>query len=96
MCKNMENKNENYLETLQEENLLDLFIISCISADSLFSVEDCDESLKALMGALNELETANIERKDFYKKLIVDGIQIVERDRQMFLDEQNKNTTEDE
>ena len=92
----MENKDKNFLETLQEENLLDLFIVSCISADSLFSVEDCDESLTALKDALNDIETANIERKDFYKKLIVDGIQIVERDRQMFLDEQNKNNTEDE
>ena len=92
----MENKDKNFLETLQEENLLDLFIVSCISADSLFSVEDCDESLAALKGALNDIETANIERKDFYKKLIVDGIQIVERDRQMFLDEQNETNTSDE
>lgn len=92
----MENKDKNFLETLQEENLLDLFIVSCISADSLFSVEDCDESLTALKGALNDIETANIERKDFYKKLIVDGIQIVERDRQMFLDEQNETNTSDE
>lgn len=92
----MENKDKNFLETLQEENLLDLFIVSCISADSLFSVEDCDESLVALKDALNDIETANIERKDFYKKLIVDGIQIVERDRQMFLDEQNETNTSDE
>lgn len=92
----MENKDKNYLETLQEEKLLDLFIISCISADNLFTVEDCDESLSVLTGLLLEIDTANIERKDFYKKLIVDGIQIVERDRQMFLDEQNKNNTEDE
>lgn len=92
----MENKDKNFLETLQEENLLDLFIVSCISADSLFSVEDCDESLTALKDALNDIETANIERKDFYKKLIVDGIQIVERDRQMFLDEQNETNTSDE
>lgn len=92
----MENKDKNFLETLQEENLLDLFIVSCISADSLCSVEDCDESLTALMDALNDIETANIERKDFYKKLIVDGIQIVERDRQMFLDEQNETNTSDE
>jgi hypothetical protein len=92
----MENKDKNFLETLQEENLLDLFIVSCISADSLFSVEDCDESLTALKDALNDIETANIERKDFYKKLIVDGIQIVERDRQMFLNEQNETNTSDE
>lgn len=86
---------KNFLEKLQEENLLDLYLVSLISADSLLSVEDCDESLKNLKDDLISIDTANIENKDHYKKLIVDGIQIVERDRQMFL-EQNKRKGNDE
>ena len=79
----------NFLENLQELKLLDLYLVSLVSADSLFSVEDCDESLNALHDALNDIETANIDRKDFYKKMIIDGIEIVERDRLFFIERQN-------
>lgn len=85
---------KNFLEKLQEENLLDLYLVSLISSDSLFSVEDCDESLKCLREDLIAIETANIDHKDLYKKLIVDGIQIVEKDRQMFLDEKQNRKKE--
>lgn len=79
----------NFLENLQELKLLDLYLVSLVSADSLFSVEDCDESLNALHDALNDIETANIDRKDFYKKMIMDGIEIVNRDRLFFIERQN-------
>lgn len=79
----------NFLKKLQEENLLDLYLASLVSADCLFNVEDCDESLNALHDALNDIETANIDRKDFYKKMIIEGIEIVERDRLFFIDRQN-------
>ena len=79
----------NFLENLQELKLLDLYLVSLVSADSLFSVEDCDESLNGLHDALNDIETANIDRKDFYKKMIMDGIEIVNRDRLFFIERQN-------
>lgn len=79
----------NFLEKLQEENVLDLYLVSLVSADGLFNVEDCDESLNALHDALKDIETANIDRKDFYKKMIMDGIEIVERDRLFFIERQN-------
>ena len=85
-----------FLEKLQEEKLLDLYLVSLISADSLFTVEDCDESLEHLNDALRDIETANIDNKDFYKKMIIDGIEIVERDKQFFIEQNKTNDNKDE
>lgn len=85
-----------FLEKLQEEKLLDLYLVSLISADSLFTVEDCDESLTHLNDALSDIETTNIDNKDFYKKMIIDGIEIVERDKQFFIEQNKTNDNKDE
>lgn len=73
--------NEDHLDTLA------FMIGSCISADSLLSVEDCDKSIYVLKRSKEGFEKANIpeDKKKEYLDIINSGIEICERDREEFL-----------
>lgn len=66
--------------------LLNLTIASCISSDTLLSKKACEKSLsqlKLILSVLNEPETSLILR-NYYIKVVENGIKIVERDKNLF------------
>lgn len=71
---------ENLLEKLQNNNLLDFYLVSLISSDALITVEDCEKSLKKIQEAKIHLETANIKNKEKYAEMIIQGEEIIKRD----------------
>lgn len=76
---------ENLIEKLQKNQLLDLYLVSLISSDTLINKEACDKSLEKIREAKELIKTANINNKDFYVKMIEDGENIIIRDRENFL-----------
>lgn len=80
-------KTDNFIEKLQKEQLLDLYIVSLISADTLIDVESCDISLEKIFELKELMKTANINNKSHYEKIINDGEEIILRDKKYFLNE---------
>lgn len=76
---------ENLLEKLQKSQLLDFYLVSLISSETLMTKEDCDKSLEKIRQAKELIKTANINNKDFYEKIINDGEDIILRDRENFI-----------
>ena len=74
---------DNFLERLQKDKLLDLYLVSLISSDTLLTVEDCEKSLKKILELKELIKTANIDDKERYEKFINDGEKIILRDMEM-------------
>ena len=75
---------ENKIERLEKANLLNFILVSLISSDTLINIESCEKSLNKMLEYQEEIKTANIENKDFYVKMINDGINIIKRDMELF------------
>ena len=85
VCNNMDNMTNNkWMEGLEKEDLLYLYLVSLVSADSLFTVEDCEESLKEIDYCLEILPENDIKDKDKIEKMLIDGKEIVLRDLESF------------
>lgn len=83
-------ENENFLEKLQKNQLLDLYLVSLISADSLIDVESCEQSYEQVLKLKELMKNANINNKSHYEKIINDCEEIILRDKEFFLNEKNK------
>ena len=91
----MEKKNyadyRNFLEGLEIGGMLYFYLVSLISSDSLFSVEDCEESLREIDFCLEILPENDIKVKEKIKQMLMDGKEIVLRDLEMFKNQKDKN-----
>ena len=76
--------NNKWLEGLEKEGLLYLYLVSLVSADSLFTVEDCEESLKEIDYCLEILPENDIKDKDKIKEMLIQGKEIVLKDMEKF------------
>lgn len=91
----MEKKNyadyRNFLEGLEKGGMLYFYLVSLISSDSLFSVEDCEESLREIDFCLEILPENDIKDREKIKQMLIDGKEIVLRDLEMFKNQKEKN-----
>ena len=72
------------LEKLQKDNILNFYLVSLISSDTLESLDDCDRVLKEIDFLKEILPENNIDNKEHYEKLINDGEIIILRDKAIF------------
>lgn len=88
----MEKKNytdyRNFLEGLEKGGMLYFYLASLISSDSLFTVENCEESLREIDFCLEILPENNIKDKEKIKQMLIDGKEIVLRDLEMLKEKQ--------
>lgn len=82
--KKMEQTNNKWLEGLEKGGLLYVYLVSLISSDSLFTVEDCEESLKEIDYCLEILPENDIKDKDKIKEMLMQGKEIVLKDMEKF------------
>lgn len=78
--KKMEQTNNKWLEGLEKGGLLYVYLVSLISSDSLFTVEDCEESLKEIDYCLEILPENDIKDKDKIHNMLLQGREIVLKD----------------
>lgn len=77
----MGNSDKNkWLEGLEKEGLLYLYLVSLISADELLTVKDCEESLREIDYCLEILPENNIKDREKIYNMLVDGKVIVLKD----------------
>ena len=81
----------NFLEGLEKGGMLYFYLVSLISSDSLFSVEDCEESLREIDFCLEILPENDIKDREKIKQMLIDGKEIVLRDLEMFKNQKDKN-----
>ena len=90
----MEKKNyadyRNFLEGLERGGMLYFYLASLISSDSLFTIENCEESLREIDFCLEILPENNIKDKEKIKQMLIDGKEIVLRDLEMLKEKQIK------
>lgn len=90
----MEKKNytdyRNFLEGLEKGGMLYFYLASLISSDSLFTIENCEESLREIDFCLEILPENNIKDKEKIKQMLIDGKEIVLRDLEMLKEKQIK------
>ena len=90
----MEKKNytdyRNFLEGLEKGGMLYFYLASLISSDSLFTVENCEESLREIDFCLEILPENNIKDKEKIKQMLINGKEIVLRDLEMLKEKQIK------
>ena len=90
----MEKKNHtdyrNFLEGLEKGGMLYFYLASLISSDSLFTIENCEESLREIDFCLEILPENNIKDKEKIKQMLINGKEIVLRDLEMFKERQIK------
>ena len=90
----MEKKNytdyRNFLEGLEKGGMLYFYLASLISSDSLFTVENCEDSLREIDFCLEILPENNIKDKEKIKQMLIDGKEIVLRDLEMLKEKQIK------
>ena len=90
----MEKKNHtdyrNFLEGLEKGGMLYFYLASLISSDSLFTVENCEESLREIDFCLEVLPENNIKDREKIKQMLIDGKKIVLRDLEMLREKQIK------
>lgn len=88
----MEKKNyadyRNFLEGLEKGGMLYFYLASLISSDSLFTIENCEESLREIDFCLEILPENNIKDKEKIKQMLIDGKEIVLRDLEMLKEKQ--------
>lgn len=78
--KKMEQINNKWLEGLEKGGFLYVYLVSLISSDSLFTVEDCEESLKEIDYCLEILPENDIKDKDKIHDMLLQGREIVLKD----------------
>jgi hypothetical protein len=78
--KKMEQTNNKWLEGLEKGGLLYVYLVSLISSDSLFTVEDCEESLKEIDYCLEILPENDIKDKEKIHNMLLQGREIVLKD----------------
>ena len=90
----MEKKNytdyRNFLEGLEKGGMLYFYLASLISSDSLFTVENCEESLREIDFCLEVLPENDIKDREKIKQMLIDGKKIVLRDLEMLKEKQIK------
>ena len=90
----MEKKNHtdyrNFLEGLEKGGMLYFYLASLISSDSLFTIENCEESLREIDFCLEILPENNIKDKEKIKQMLINGKEIVLRDLEMLKEKQIK------
>ena len=71
------------LENLYKNNLLNLVLVSLISADTLISMEDCEKSWKSMVELEKSLPEADIpeEEKIKIKEYIKKGVSIINSEK---------------
>ena len=88
----MEKKNytdyRNFLEGLEKGGMLYFYLASLISSDSLFTIENCEESLREIDFCLEILPENNIKDKEKIKQMLINGKEIVLRDLEMLKEKQ--------
>lgn len=77
-------KDRKLLEKLQEKDLLNFYIVSLMSADSLMCVEDCEKALEIVDFCIEILPENNIDNKERIKEHLMSAREIVLRDLEMF------------
>lgn len=85
--KKMEQTNNKWLEGLEKGGLLYVYLVSLISSDSLFTVEDCEESLKEIDYCLEILPENDIKDKDKIHDMLLQGREIVLKDMERIKNE---------
>ena len=90
----MEKKNytdyRNFLEGLEKGGMLYFYLASLISSDSLFTIENCEESLREIDFCLEILPENNIKDKEKIKQKLIEEKKIVLRDLEMLREKQIK------
>ena len=79
-----------FLEGLEKGGMLYFYLVSLISSDSLFTIENCEESLREIDFCLEILPENNIKDKEKIKQMLIDGKEIVLRDLEMLREKQIK------
>lgn len=85
----MEQTNNKWLEGLEKGGLLYVYLVSLISSDSLFTVEDCEESLKELEYCLEVLPENDIKDKEKIHEMLIQGKEIVLKEMERINNESN-------
>lgn len=85
---------ENIVEKLHKNDMMWFFLVSLISSDTLLSVEDCETSLREITSLKKYLEESNLDEKikEDYRRYIDDGIEIINRDMKIFMEEKSMET----
>lgn len=79
-----------WLEGLEKGGLLYVYLVSLISSDSLFTVEDCEESLKELEYCLEILPENDIKDKEKIHEMLIQGKEIVLKEMERINNESNR------
>ena len=87
--KKMEQTNNKWLEGLEKGGLLYAYLVSLISSDSLFTVEDCEESLKEPEYCLEALPENDIKDKEKIHEMLIQGKEIVLKEMERINNESN-------
>ena len=66
-----------------------MYLVSLISSDSLFTVEDCEESLKELEYCLEILPENDIKDKEKIHEMLIQGKEIVLKEMERINNESN-------
>lgn len=78
-----EKNTQSFVEHLQEAELLPIYVASLISADTLVTTEDCDDSEEKLLELQDGFTKSNrVFLKEKWLKRIEDALEIVRRDRE--------------
>lgn len=85
----MENMNNKLLEGLETVGLLYFYLVSLISSDSLFTVEDCEKSLKEIDNCLEILPENDIKNKEKIHEMLIQGKEIVLKEMERINNESN-------
>lgn len=83
------NRANKWLEGLEKGGLLYVYLVSLISSDSLFTVEDCEESLKELEYCLEILPENDIKDKEKIHEMLIQGKEIVLKEMERINNESN-------
>lgn len=78
-----------WLEGLEKGGVLYMYLVSLISSDSLFTVEDCEESLKELEYCLEILPENDIKDKEKIHEMLIQGKEIVLKEMERINNESN-------
>lgn len=78
-----------WLEGLEKGEVLYMYLVSLISSDSLFTVEDCKESLKEIEYCLEILPENDIKDKEKIHEMLIQGKEIVLKEMERINNESN-------
>lgn len=83
-------KTNKWLEGLEKGGVLYMYLVSLISSDSLFTVEDCKESLKEVEYCLEILPENDIKDKEKIHEMLIQGKEIVLKEMERINNESNR------